>query len=344
MSALETALPTIDLSGLREGSAAAKRDVGERIDAACRETGFFIVVGHGIPEDAIALVRRKAIEFFALPHEEKMKVARPPQKISRGYNWVGDRSVSYSLGKPAPPDIQEAFAFGPDNSAELASRVEGASAAMYAPNLWPERPADFKPTMLGYYAAMSSLAGDVLRAMAGPLGVSESFFADKFDRQASLVRLIRYPAVTEPPLAGQLRAGTHTDYGIMTFVRGDDTPGGLQVKHRQGGWIDVHPPPGSFVCNIGDLMMRWSNDRWVSTLHRVAVPPPDAEPRDRISLVFFQNPNPDTVIRCFSSCAGRGGEERYPPVTVAEHYLAKVMKASHSRLDAKAADAVVDAR
>jgi isopenicillin N synthase-like dioxygenase len=161
------------------------------------------------------------------------------------------------------------------------------------------------------------------------------------DRQASVARLIRYPAVTKPPLSGQLRAGTHTDYGIMTFVRGDDTPGGLQVKHRQGGWIDVHPPRGSFVCNIGDLMMRWSNDRWVSTLHRVAVPPPDAVPTDRISLVFFQNPNPDTVIRCFESCVGPDGMEKYPPITVAEHYLGK---ASHSRLDAEVADAMTDAR
>jgi isopenicillin N synthase-like dioxygenase len=342
MSAVATALPTIDLAPLRGGSETAKREIARRIDAALTEIGFFTVVGHGIAEDFVAAVRRQAVDFFALPREEKMKVARPPQKISRGYNWIGDRSLSYSLGMPAPPDIQEAFAFGPEDVADLASRVDAASAAMYAPNLWPDRPADFKQVMLAYYAAMSALAADLLRVMAGALGVNESYFADKFDRQASVARLIRYPAVTEPPLPGQLRAGTHTDYGIMTFVRGDDTPGGLQVKHRQGGWIDVHPPPNSFVCNIGDLMMRWSNDRWVSTLHRVAVPPPDAEPSDRISLVFFQNPNPDTVIRCFESCAGR--EEKYPPITVAEHYLGKAMKASHSRLDAEAADALAEAR
>ena len=130
----------------------------------------------------------------------------------------------------------------------------------------------------------------------------------------------------------------------MTFVRGDDTPGGLQVKHRQGGWIDVHIPSDGFCCNIGDLMARWSNDRWVSTLHRVAVPPPDAVPMDRISLVFFQNPNPDTVIRCFESCVRASETEKYPPITVAEHYLGKLMKAGHSRLDAKAEDALTDAK
>ena len=156
--------------------------------------------------------------------------------------------------------------------------------------------------------------------------------------------MIRYPAVTQPPLPGQLRAGTHTDYGIMTFVRGDDTPGGLQVKHRNGSWIDVHIPPNEFVCNIGDLMMRWSNDRWVSTLHRVAVPPPDAVPSDRISLVFFTNPNPDAVIRCLDNCLRPGETAKYPPVTMSEHYLGKLMKAGHSRLDAKAADAMTAAR
>jgi isopenicillin N synthase-like dioxygenase len=194
--------------------------------------------------------------------------------------------------------------------------------------------------MLAYYNSMMGLASNVLRAMAIALGVDEKYFADKFDRQASVCRMIRYPAVKQAPLPGQLRAGTHTDYGIMTFVRGDDTPGGLQVKHRNGGWIDVHIPPNEFVCNIGDLMMRWSNDRWVSTLHRVAVPPPDAAPQDRISLVFFTNPNPDAEVRCIESCVRPGETPKYPPITVSEHYLGKLMKAGHSSVDASAKDAV----
>jgi isopenicillin N synthase-like dioxygenase len=122
--------------------------------------------------------------------------------------------------------------------------------------------------MLSYYDAMCVLASHVLRAMAIALGAKETYFSDKFDRQASVARMIRYPAVTRPPLPGQLRAGLHTDFGIMTFVRGDDTPGGLQVKHRRGGWIDVHTPHNAFVCNIGDLMMRWSNDRWAAPCRR----------------------------------------------------------------------------
>jgi isopenicillin N synthase-like dioxygenase len=333
MAAPDT-IPIIDLSALFRDNEGERRKVARAIDAACTEIGFFLIVGHGVPQDLIATTRRHAIEFFALPDAEKMKVERPPAKISRGYNCIGDRSLAYSMGEAAPPDIQEAFAFGREGVEVLMAKVDKTIAQMYAPNIWPERPHDFKEVMLGYHAAMSGVASHVLRAMALALGVDEEYFADKFDRQASVGRIIRYPAVTKRPLPGQLRAGVHTDYGCITFVRGDDTPGGLQVKARHGDWIDVHIPPDAFVCNIGDTMMRWSNDRWVSTLHRVAVPPPDAMPTDRISLVFFHNPNPDTVVRCFESCVGSGA--KYPPITSGEYYLGKLMKAGHSRLDATA--------
>jgi isopenicillin N synthase-like dioxygenase len=335
----EHTIPTIDLTPLRKGTDADKREVARNIDEACRDTGFFLVTGHGVPAELITKTRQRAIDFFALPDAEKLKVQRPPSKISRGYNWVGDRAIAYSMGQATPPDIQEAFGFGQDRP-DLAAKVDPTSAQMYAPNYWPEQPSDFRQVMVSYYDAMQGLAQSVLRAMATALGVDESYFADKFDRQASVCRIIRYPAVTQPPLPGQLRAGTHTDYGIMTFVRGDDTPGGLQVQHRSGDWIDLHIPAGDFACNIGDLMMRWSNDRWVSTLHRVAVPPPGAKPQDRISLVFFTNPNPDAEIRCIEQCVGPGEAPKYPPVQVSEHYLGKLMRAGHSKVDAKAADAL----
>jgi isopenicillin N synthase-like dioxygenase len=334
-------IPVIDFAPFFRGSEADKRRVARQIDEACTDTGFFTIVGHGIPQAELDRVRQMAVDFFALPHEEKMKVQRPPEKVSRGYNWLGDRSVSYSLGKAAPPDVQEAYAFGPDQPADPA--VDGSFVAkMLAPNIWPERPRGFKEAMLGFHETMGQLASSVLRAMALALNIDEHHFVDKFDRPARVNRIIRYPAVTEAPLPGQLRSGEHTDYGAVTFVRGDDRPGGLQVKHRNGGWIDVHPAPDALVCNLGDLMMRWTNDHWVSTIHRVAIPPLDAVPQDRISLVSFQNPNPKATIRCIESCAGPDGAEKYPPITCAEFYLGKLMKTGHSRLDATAEDAVAN--
>src|ERR1051325_998311 len=132
----DSAIPTIDLTPLRSGNEADKRAVARQIDTACRDTGFFLVTGHAVPVELIAKTRQRAIDFFALPDAEKMKVQRPPAKISRGYNWVGDRSIAYSMGTAAPPDIQEAFAFGHDR-ADLAAKVDKASAQMYAPNIWP---------------------------------------------------------------------------------------------------------------------------------------------------------------------------------------------------------------
>lgn len=335
------AIPVIDLAPYFGGGDAEKRRVVQQVDEACCEVGFFTIVGHGVSEDLIRKVRETAVAFFALPLAEKLKVERPPEKISRGYNGLGDRSLSYSLGKAAPPDIQEAFALGPELRAD-AALDDSFAAKMLAPNIWPERPADFKAVMLGYHEAMGQLRASLMRIMAAALRLEEDFFTAKFERSASVTRLIRYPAVIEPPLPGQLRAGEHTDYGVVTFVRGDDTPGGLQVKMRKGGWVDVHPVPGSFVCNLGDMMMRWTNDHWVSTLHRVAVPPPEAVPQDRISLVAFQQPDPNALISCIASCAGPNGAAKYPPITCGEYYLEKLMKAGHSRLDATATDALVE--
>jgi isopenicillin N synthase-like dioxygenase len=333
------AIPVIDLAPYFRGGDAEKRRVAQQIDAACTEVGFFTVVGHGVPEDQIQAVRQATVDFFALPLAEKLKVERPPDKMSRGYNCLGDRALSYGIGQATPPDIQEAYAFGPELRAE-AGVDDRFAARMRAPNRWPDRPAGFRRTMLGYADVMATLRINLMRIMAVALGIDEDFFTGKFEGSATVTRLIRYPAVTEAPLPGQLRAGEHTDYGVVTFVRGDDTPGGLQVKHRNGGWIDVHPAPGSFVCNLGDMMMRWTNDRWVSTLHRVAVPPLDVVPQDRISLVSFQQPNPNALISCIESCAN--GAAKYPPITSGQYYLDKLMKAGHSRLDAKATDALVD--
>ena len=325
-------IPVIDIAPSFGGEAAARRRVADTLDAACREIGFFTITGHGIPEELIAETRAQAVAFFAQPEAEKLKVERPPQKVSRGYNRFRDRSLSYTLGVAAPPDLQEAYAFGPEAITGEDYDPDDPATAMLAGNLWPERPEGFRNTMLAFYDAMSALGAHMMRIMAMALDVDADFFADKFDHQSSAVRLIRYPAQNDAPEERQLRAGMHTDYGAVTFVRGDDVPGGLQVKHRNGDWIDVHPAPGSFVCNIADAVTRWTNDRYVSTLHRVVNPPREAARQDRISLVFFHMPNHDAVIRCIPGCAGDGGVGKYPPITFTEHYLGKLMKAAHGHI------------
>lgn len=332
------AVPVIDIAPFFAGTEAERRAVAAAIDTACRETGFFAIVGHGVDEALMARTRQMAVDFFALPVAEKLRVERPPQKVSRGYNRFMDRSLSYSIGIEAPPDLQEAFAFGPEGSADSAQADGAPGSAMLAPNRWPARPAGFRDAMLAYDAAMRALGERMLDIIAEALGIDRAYFDDKFDHQSSVARLIRYPAQTGAPANGQLRAGAHTDYGTITFLRGDPVPGGTEIRTPAGEWIAVRTPPGGFVCNIGDALARWTNDRWVSTLHRVGNPPAAADSVDRISLVYFHSPNHDALIECIPGCAGAGGP-KYPPVTFADHYLGKVMKAAHARLNAQAADA-----
>ena len=337
-----TAVPTIDIAPFINGTAKEKQAVARQVAAACEDVGFFAIVGHGVSEALMARTRRAAVDFFAQPLEGKLAVERPPTKISRGYNRLGDRSLSYSLGIAAPPDLQEAWAMGPIERDDTPYYHGAAAETFFAPNRWPENPPGFRDALSDYYETLSSLSATVMRIFAVALDLDEGFFDDKIDRPCSNVRVIRYPKQHSSPEAGQLRAGAHTDYGTLTILRGDDVPGGLQVKLRNGDWIDVAIAPGTFVCNIGDAMARWTNDRWVSTLHRVGNPPLDSASRDRISLVFFHLPNHDAVLGGIESCRNPDGTDLYPPITFADHYLSKVMKAAHQRLDAGIADAAAE--
>ena len=331
-------IPIIHIAPFFTGDEDKRKSIATELDNACRETGFFAITGHGVNEELMQRTRQMAVDFFTLPTEEKLRVERPPQKVSRGYNRFMDRSLAYSIGQEAPPDLQEAFAFGPEGYGDNDWQEGDPRSAMLAPNRWPERPEGFRQTMLDYDVSIRTLGERMLDIVALALGVDRTYFGDKFDHQSSVARLVRYPAQKTAPVEGQLRAGEHTDYGTITFLRGDAVPGGTEVKTRSGEWITVETPPGGFVCNIGDALARWTNDRWVSTLHRVGNPPPTAQNTDRISLVHFHSPNHDAVIECLPGCEGNDGP-KYEPITFADHYLGKVMKAAHAKLNAQVEDA-----
>ncbi|MBM3485150.1 MAG: isopenicillin N synthase family oxygenase [Alphaproteobacteria bacterium] len=320
-------VPVIDLSGALAGERAARLAVARAIESALVDVGFFSIVGHGVPESLIAETRAEAVEFFALPDAEKRAVSRPPDRVARGYSWVGDRALAYSYGEVTPPDLHESFVIGPEPLPDLPYYRDRRARGFYAPNIWPTRPARLRPCMLSYFQRMDSLATEMMRLFALALGIEERFFDTLIDRPTPNLRLIRYPGRVQAPEPGQLRAGAHTDYGTITILRGDNRSGGLQVRHRNGDWIEVTRPEDGFVCNIGDVMMRWTNDHWVSNLHRVALPPDDAA-EDRISLVFFHNPNYDAEIRCIETCRG-DGEAKYPPVPFDGYYLDKLMRTAH---------------
>jgi isopenicillin N synthase-like dioxygenase len=264
--------------------------------------------------------------FFDLPVEEKQRVRRPRPEQSRGYIGFGEENLSYGVGRDTI-DLKEFFAIGPVDVPDEPYYTCAAAYPSFAPNVWPARPAALRDVYTDYYRAMESLAAHLMRAFARALGLRDDFFRDKTDRHISGIRVINYPDQPEAPAAGQLRAGAHSDYGALTILKSENAPGGLQVLTRAGQWVDVEPVADAFVINLGDLMMRWTNDRWISTLHRVVNPPRDrALGSRRQSIVFFYQPNYDALIECLPGCSGPDNPAKYPPVTSGAHRLGKFLK------------------
>ena len=319
-------VPLIDISGFRAGDAAARRRIAGQVADAVERIGFFSLAGHGVEP---ALMRRMAgrfAAFFDLPEAAKRRHANPARNINRGYVPLGEEYVAASQGDAAPPDYREALAFGrfdlPDDP--YYRRPEAGYA--YEPNIWPDDIAGLAGTVREYYAALEGLNRRLLGVFAAALGIDAQYFLDRFDRHASVLRAINYPDQDPPPMPGQLRCGAHSDFGTHTLLQIDDAPGGLQALARDGSWVDVSPPSGSFVVNIGDLMMVWTNDRWLSNLHRVVNPPAGEGGARRQSIAFFVQPNYDARIACIPTCLAPGETPRHAPVTAWEYRHAKLSR------------------
>ena len=296
------------------------------IDAACTDIGFFTIAGHGVPAALVDRMLETSRAFFDLPAAVKQRVARPRPEQSRGYVGPGAENLSYSRGDVSTTDLKEFFAIGPVDVPDEAYYRRPEAYPSFAPNLWPEQPAELREVWTEYYRTMEKLAARLMRLFALALGLPEEFFRDKTDRHISGIRANHYPEQVEPPAPGQIRAGAHTDYGAVTILLPENVPG-LQVLNRQGAWIDVVAPPGTFVCNIGDLMQHWTNDRWLSTTHRVVNPPREAAAGNRrLSIPFFYQPNYDALIECLPTCCGPDNPPRYEPVTSGQHRLTKFLR------------------
>jgi isopenicillin N synthase-like dioxygenase len=299
--------------------------VAQTIAQACRDIGFFTIVGHGVPADLVSQTIEVTKAFFDLPLEEKLRVRQPSPEQSRGYLGIGSENLSYSRGDQSTADLKETFAIGRVDLPDTEYFRGPAAYPSHAPNLWPERPAEFRPVWTAYYRALETVTLSVMRMLATALDLPEDHFGPSIDKYVAPLRGNHYPAQKTPPLPGQLRAGAHTDYGTLTVLLPENVPG-LQVLNPLDEWVDVEAPPGAFVCNLGDLMQRWTNDRWRSTMHRVVNPPwePSGTNR-RVSFAYFHQPNYDTVIECLPTCQGPDNPPKYPPILSSEHRLKKYL-------------------
>ena len=314
-------IPIIDLSLFRNGSADDRKRTAKELGLAAETLGFVVISGHGIAPDLGHELREAALRFFDLPLEQKLRVRRPKNDQNRGYIPYGEETLVRMSGGDSPPDVKEVFAIGPDDFPNTPYFTGVGSYPSFAPNLWPNAPADLRPKMLAYWRGMEELMRTVGRALAISLDLDDSAFDDVLDdTHTSQLRLLHYPALSNAVEPGQLRAGEHTDVGMMTILRNDPVPGGLQVKARDGTWIDAPGIGDTFIVNIGDLLMRWTNDRLVSTLHRVAVPPLDAGAQARrLSIGYFVGPRYNAIVECLPTCCGPGNPAKYEPVSVHDY-------------------------
>ena len=319
-------VPIIDVSGL-DGDAEIQQAVASQIGAACRDTGFLCITGHGVSDETIAAARQAAFAFFGRPEAEKRAIERRAPSY-RGYVPFETEGLARSTGDArASADLKEAFSMGPVDFPADHYHTSQEAAAHFATNRWPDSPPDFRPALEAYYGVLTDLANRLLGGFALALGLRQDWFADKVDRHISNVRALHYPAQTTPPAAGSIRAGAHTDYGCLTILMTDPEAGGLEVLGRDGKWASVPHLPGSFVVNIGDLMAQWTNDRFVSTMHRV-VNPAQNDSKARLSIAFFHQPNYDALIDCIPGCSDAGHPARHAPITSGDHRLMKVARAN----------------
>jgi len=304
-------LPIIDIAPLYGNDQQAWQSVAAQIDLACREWGFFYIKGHPISAERIEQVVGSAQQFFALPQAEKLKIDITQTRHHRGYGAIATEQLDPNL----PSDLKETFDMGfhlpadhPDVLAEKPLR---------GPNRHPDIPG-WQALMEQHYLDMQALGQTLLQAITVALGIERDFFDQRFIEPVSVLRFIHYPPRHTATSAQQQGAGAHTDYGCITLLH-QDAAGGLQVRNVGGQWIDAPPIDGTFVVNIGDMMARWSNDRYLSTPHRVISP----LGVDRYSMPFFVEPNPDTRIECLPGCQSAARPARYPATTCAQFLLSR---------------------
>ena len=324
-------IPVVDLEPLRHGSAAGAGVVAS-VERACRTSGFFLVTGHGVPAEVTARLRHLARAFFDLPDDEKALVAASGDEEG-GLSFApmasealaatmddtapGDhRPGDYTPGDYTPGDYKESLNYGP--------RLPGGG--------WPDRPPGLREAFHHYSEAMETLAVLLRGVFSEAIGLERDHFEESFRHDLSALRVVNYPEQVTPPAEGQLRAGAHTDYGFMTILCSDASAGGLQVQSPDGRWVDVPSIDETYVVNIGDAFMRWTNDEWVSTPHRVVNPPAgERSGTRRQSIVYFVNPNAETVIECLDPFTGDGRRPSYDPITYRDHIDLKTGQAFGER-------------
>lgn len=300
-------IPTVDLRPWLDGAEGERRAVARTVDGALQTAGFLLVTGHGVDAELRTAVREAARRFFALPTE--VKQAYEVKVGGRGWLGPGAEANGYSEGTETPPDLKESLTFATHEPFD----DPVVDAEWYAPNVWPAEVPELRTLCEEYLARMADLEKELLSLLGYALGLERDFFSRHMDHPTYGFNINWYPGteVLGEPEPGQFRIGPHTDFGTVTILDRQAGKGGLQVYTDDGGWEDAPFDPAAFTINIGDLMARWTGDRWRSGRHRVLPPPTDAPAEELMSLVYFGECTPGTTVESVPAPVGRVA---YPPV------------------------------
>ena len=307
-------LPIVDLAPFMDESAREHRlRIARAVRAACIDIGFFYVTGHGFAANELDEVLAQGRAFFALPLEQKMKVLSPD--VDRpGFVRTGGMDPEKNRDKVV--DIKERFSL----TRELKPGEQVRAASRTGKTQWPSRellPA-FEPTLKDYIARLQRVTAALNHAFALSLDLPEDYFDDLYRHPDMTLTMNFYPPVDPSRLkASQWSFSPHADYTAFTVLLQDGS-GGLQARNCAGQWIDVAPKQGTFVVNVGNVLARWTNDLYSSTLHRALHMGNDP----RISAAFFVYPDASTVVRCLDTCQGPDNPPRYEDVTTAQYVRA----------------------
>jgi isopenicillin N synthase-like dioxygenase len=317
------AVPVVDISAYTgPGTPEERAAVARAIDEACSTVGFIQILGHQVPEEATARLKEALDAFFGLPLDEKKSYVVPG---NRGYSPPKSESLSLSLGVESASrmnDFFEAYNVGAEASWFGALNL---SEDDYGTNTWPEIDG-FRAKVEAYYEQAARVARTLTTVFADALGESSDFFEYLTDHSIDVLRMNNYalPDGMDVSLDGDLTGmGEHTDFGIVTVLWADQVDG-LQVLGKDGLWHDVQPIDGALLVNLGDLTARLTNDRWLSTLHRVKPPLVDGTIQRRRSVAFFHDGNVDAVVETLPSHLDADNGMAYEPILVRDHIRAKL--------------------
>jgi isopenicillin N synthase-like dioxygenase len=320
-------MTVIDIAPYLAGARRAASQVAAAVGGACESLGFFGVVGHGVPDQAVDDMETVSRAFFALPLAEKMGYKPRRWLDFVGYYPPESLAAAATIGERGPKDLFEAFSCGP----YYEFRVPGAGEdPLFGPNIWPVRPSKLREIWMSYYREMEQLSTALLRIFALALGLGESWFEDQCRGHLSELIVNHYPTQDRPPLPRQVRQGAHTDFGTLTILRASDGVPGLQVR-CDDSWLDVPHVPDGFIINVSDLMTRWTNGLFVSPLHRVDNPPAEYATQPRMTIPFFHNPAAAAVISPAPTTVTADRPARFDPVIAGEWISRKLGRPAGAR-------------